>query len=151
MAPEGLITTAPPTAKAQPATLEQSVEEGGFTFSHSQCERSGKNVICSILITSNDQDRELRIWIHGHYGFPEHGTKIIDNLGNGYSATKGQLGDKYSQAPLHQNMHNSLVAGIPTKASFSFEGVVSEARSIALFEIGCDTFKAQLRNIPLSE
>lgn len=145
--------TTPPKAKAQPTKTQQSVEAQGFTFALLECKRSGENVTCSVLITSNDQDRELRI-----YGYFERDkTRIIDEFGNEYKPKQIQLGNVYIDSGT--SLENVLVAGIPVKAILSFEEVESQAGMIALLEFDCssenhaskDKFSAQLRNIPLSK
>lgn len=136
-------TTTPPKATAQPTTAQQSVDMEGFIFAQPRCERSGeKEVICQALITSNNEDKKLTIY---------RASRIIDNLGNGYESKYIRLGEEGYTFQID----NLLVAGIPMKASLTFREVASQAEMIALLEFICKSakkdFRAQLRNIPLSE
>lgn len=106
---------------------------------------SSKKIGCHVIITNLGKDR--RIYLNASNS-PQ--TRIIDNLGNEYTAGEVQIGK--SNSPFY--VPNTFVSGIPTKVSFVFEDVSVEANSLALLEIGCENggkFTAQIRNIPLSK
>ncbi|GAK55591.1 hypothetical protein U27_02425 [Candidatus Vecturithrix granuli] len=129
------------TPKLDPTQAQQSVETKGFKFDLQECKRSGSSVICYFLITSKDQDKTL--YVSG----PNYNTRIFDDIGNEYRAIEAQLGNNIDP----YNAYNSLVAGIPTKASVKFEGISPQASFIALLDLNCIDFAVQYRNVPFSK
>ena len=131
---------------APPADSTQSVSANGFTFSNPSCKRAGTTVTCSLLITSNGEDRNLEIDADDN-DYSE--TKILDNLGNEYIAAKVQIGEKTSE----YSLANRFPADIPTKVLFRFDGIVQEATTVSLVFGGSSggTFYVQLKNLPLME
>jgi len=105
---------------------------------------SGANIICNLLVTNNDQDRELRL-NNKDYGPP---SRIFDDFGNEYGADQVQIGSKRGNNP-----RTLLVSGIPTRTKLYFEKVSRQASRITLLEVGCYSsgkrIRAKLRNVPL--
>ncbi|MCI5209189.1 MAG: hypothetical protein D3910_10430 [Candidatus Electrothrix sp. ATG2] len=112
----------------------------GFTFELLECKKAG-SVTCYFMITSNEQDKKLDI--QGSY----RPSRIFDDLGNEYFATRAQLGNRSA----NQGVESLLIAGIPTKASVNFSKISSQAGTISLLELNCYKFKLQFRNVPFSE
>ena len=74
---------------------------------------------------------------------------MIDNLGNEYNVREVYIGQRKSS--FLSGIPNVYVAGIPTKVSLLCKGFSLQASQVALIEINCWDFKAQLRNVPLSK
>ncbi|MEO0266390.1 MAG: FlgO family outer membrane protein [candidate division WOR-3 bacterium] len=139
------VTTAPHVPKPQ-LKAQQKVEVKNFVFELQQCKISGGSVTCSMLITNKGADRELNLY--GLIEFYGKFSRMFDDGGNQYFAQNVQLGNLQGKSA-----KLLLVAGIPTKAILTFEGVSKEANSISLLEVGCahrEDFTVQFRNIPLS-
>jgi TolB-like protein len=119
-------------------TSQASIEVKGFTFTSQGCQRTGGNVTCRFVITSNGQDRELTLY--------RKASRMIDEFGNEYRAVRVTLG---SEATEGYSVDNVLVAGVPTKASLHFENVASEVTRAALIELSEYKYTAQLRNITI--
>jgi TolB-like protein len=140
-APEHTATTAKKIDKGYAAQ-----EVKGFTFNVKECKRSGESVTCNVSITSNNKDKEIVIQ---HYNADR--TILYDDIGNEYVSIKIIVGGQWAENELKRR----LVAGVPTTASFEFEGVNQAASIASLFEIKCHTenerFAVQFRNVPISK
>lgn len=144
----GTITTET-TSTTSPTKSQQTVSMKGFTFSNPECKRAGENVTCSVLVTSIGQDKQLMLCVRPDYQGCDR-TKIIDNLGNEYSAKFVQIGDKNDS----NDLRNAFPADIPTKAFWGFEGVSAEATIVAVIvggKLGDDFFYVKFPNVPLSK
>lgn len=123
-------------------------ENKGFIFALQNCKKSGQGVTCSLLTTSKDQDKRLRIYRWRN----DERTRIIDNLGNECISKQVQLGQESTTG---RYLRNLLVAGVPTKTIITFDCVTPEATTIALLEISCEVedndFRIQLRGVPFSK
>ncbi len=134
------------STSASKSKAVQSTEVQGFTFELKECKRSGESVTCTLLVTNNEEDRELRLYANDG----SRKSRIFDNLGNEYIARRCKIGNK-------ENPYNAeilLVSGIPTKAILSFTKISLETTGVALLEVRCrsgDDFKVQFRNIPFSK
>lgn len=142
--PLGVIPIVPSHTKPR-QNAKQTVEAQKFTFELTKCEISGESIICDFVITNNDQDREFTL--------NTRGSRIFDDSGNEYRASQAYLANKRGSSP-----QTLLLSNIPTNASLYFENVSTDARSIALLELGCaamnppwTSFKLQFRNIPISK
>ena len=135
-------TTAP--KKTDKGYAAQEVK--GFIFNMKECKKSGDSVTCSVSATSNNDDREIRMWAHNGQR-----TVIYDNVGKEYTAKKIVFAGEWSDLELSRR----LVAGIQTTISFEFKGIDQTANMVALFEITClaegELFAVQFRNIPISK
>jgi TolB-like protein len=124
---------------------KQKVYGDGFTFELQQCKMSGTRLICTILITNTEQDKELLL----NY----FDTRIVDNSGNVFRPSRIQLGDRWGDG----NVWTVLANGIPMKAIITFDLSI-EINTIALLEMPCGEpsvfrargFKVQFRNIPIT-
>lgn len=142
-------TTNKGTTTIPPAKSQQSVNKKGFTFSNPECKRATENVTCSVLITSNGENRYLTIYGDGFGGFYGR-SKLIDNLGNEHTTKWVKIGDQRD----NNDVRNTFPGDIPTKIEFGFEEVSTQATMAAII-IGChyenDKFSVQLPNLPLSQ
>lgn len=131
---------------------QQREEAQGFVFELQLCKASGKEVTCDLLITNKkENDRELKIF--NSPGMLYRRSRMIDDLGNEYTANKIQLGNSISSS--FSLASNILVSGVPTKAGLSFEDVSKVVSKIAILRIDFDyntgkQFFVEFRNIPLS-
>ena len=136
---------APRKPKKKPIVALQKIEADNFTFELKECKMSGTNVTCDLLITNNDQDRELKLNNKSY----RPSSRIFDDFGNEYGATQVQIGNKKGSHP-----RILLISGVPTRVKLYFEKVSPQASRITLLEVGCYSKKrviAKLRNIPLSK
>jgi len=150
-----VITTKPITPPKPAAKVQQSVEAKGFLFELQSCKLSGNSVTCNLLITNKKEDRNLVVIGKGSV-YDHEPTKIFDDSGNEYWANEVQLANKRNKI-----VQSLLISDIPTKVSFSFDGVSQNAKSITLLKISCydgyygrgggEKFLVQFRNIPLTK
>ena len=141
-------TTTPSTPPSE------SVSANGFTFSNPICKRAGTTVTCTLLITSNGEDRDLQVCADGSFAGPcgESGdTKAIDDLGNEYIASRVQIGERYA----NNGLKNTFPVDIATKLWFRFDGVLSEATALSVV-LRCESyngseFSVKLLNLPLMD
>lgn len=128
--------------------LPQRVKAKKFVFELQDCKLSAQTLTCSMLITNKGKDKRLSIHARGY----EQMTRLFDNLGNEYFASKVKLGSSRGDIA-----SSTLISGIPTRANLIFKGISKKAREIAVLEIFCnrgpyasDHFTVKFRNIPLS-
>ena len=135
-------TTTPPSEPTQSASAK------GFTFSNPSCKRAGTTVTCNLLITSNGEDRYLSFYADWN----NNQTKIIDDIGNEYTARKAQLGEENTT----QYISNTFLSDIATKVWFRFDEVASEATTVSFVFCGSSNglhtpFYVKFRNLPITE
>jgi TolB-like protein len=142
------------TASSQTTTekkILRKVDARNFTFELKNVQMTSTTVIIDLLITNNDQDRQLALGTFSKWSNP-YFTRIFDDAGNEYHVNYVQLANK---APSNY-VRSLLVSGVPTKAQLKFENVSATAQSISLLEIWCDlggdnVFNVQFRNIPIEK
>ncbi len=126
----------------------QEVNVQSFNFKLINWQKKGEGIYFEILITS-DQDSRLSLYPNHNL---DYRTRVFDNFGNEYFASKIQLGNIYSTK---YRFENKLVAGVPMKAVISFDDISPQTKIISLLEISCQannkSFSAQFRNIPITE
>lgn len=136
-----------PGAALQPVKGQQSIEAKGFTFALQGCSRKGESVECHLLLTSNEQDKELGIYADSSSG----SSYILDDFGNAYYAKRAILGNRSDQG----YVNNTLFGDVPMKAMLYFEGVPSQAKMIAMLIIECrydnKHFVVKFANISFSQ
>lgn len=128
----------------------EEIEAKGFIFRLEECKMSGTSVSCKILITNNENDRNLSIYTKSYSG----SSRIFDDSGNEYTATQVQIGNQFGSAATAM-----LVSGIPIKAQLNFEKVLQQASTLTLLEINCyhtdlsalNSFGVQFRDIPITK
>ena len=127
------------------------------------CKRYKDGVNYTLLITNNDQDRNLSVYYRGK-GCNDHPCRLFDNHGNTYWADTVQIANisvkfDYSKGKSSSyNKYRSLlfVSGIPVKVVYYIAGeLLSKANSLSLFEFwlgeGDKNFKVQFRDIPITQ
>ncbi|MBU4352892.1 MAG: hypothetical protein KJ939_07490 [Nanoarchaeota archaeon] len=133
-----------------------------LTIEMTGCTRYKDGVNCALLITNNDQDRNLSVYYRGK-GCNDHPCRLFDNHGNTYWADTVQIANisvmfDYSTDSAYNNKWRTLlfVSGIPVKVVYYIAGeLLSEASSLSLFEFwlaeGDTNFNIQFRDIPITE
>jgi hypothetical protein len=97
---------------------EQVIEYNGLKWELQNCQRGGQRVICNFLITNiGQEDNNVHL---------STSSRIFDLSGNEYSAKETQVGKN--------NYSTTLIRGIPTKASISFE-LPREITKFAVLEV----------------
>ena len=127
------------TPPASAIQAQQTIESNEFTFALRGCRVAGGKVTCDLIITNQSADRKLYF-----YG----SSRIFDEYGNEYPAVDAKLGNE--KESLGWSISNNLVAGIPTKAEISFSQVGGDSQLLTMFELVCNQFNVQFRNVPLA-
>ena len=127
------------------------------------CKRYKDGVNCTLLITNNDQDRNLSVYYRGKE-CNDHPCRSFDNHGNTYWADTVQMANisvTFDYSAGNSKYSNKwrtllLVCGIPVKVVYYIAGeLLSDANSLSLFEFwlaeGDTNFKIQFRDIPITK
>jgi hypothetical protein len=138
----------------------QVVKDQFLTFELQGCRMSGTKVICDLMISSDDGDRE--------FGLYPTNTAIYDDFGNRYESNHVELANSNSDTSFIGWAYGLLVAGVRTRASVAFENVSPSATRITVFTVSsvlnpsrtaaslnpsrtaASWPKVQFRNIPLA-
>jgi hypothetical protein len=127
-------------ASQKDLTAVQETNVGGFNFKLIDWQRKGEGIVFELLVTS-EEDSVLQLFgVHG-----DSKTRVFDDFGNEYFASKVQLGNSTSTGLVN----NNLVAGVPMKLFISFDKFATQANTIPVFEISIYRHKVQLRDISL--
>jgi len=145
---------APSLSTQDPVGISISETQDGFSFEVKSCQRSGSAVTCRLLITNQEEDRNLTVFASRYnFGYSTWGvSRAFDQMGNEYEASTIGLGNKTSSA-----VGTLMVRGVPTTAYIKFENVSPDAIKFALVEINSvfdvagnrKSFIVKVRNIPL--
>jgi len=121
----------------RPSSEPIVVEVENVRFELKSCKLSGGNLVCTVVITNQGEDRELHIYLPN--------TRIIDSDAEEYLVKAATIGASAGSA--------KLVSGVPVKAILTFGTVAPTTTKLALLEIGFHgSFPAaQLRNIPVNK
>lgn len=131
----------PPRPGGGPAAAEgagQSIEADGVRFDLQKCRLSGGEVACSLLVTSLRED----VKIH------PSGLRSFDESGDEHKATRFQIGLIESRA--EYLYHVSLIAGVPVRGSWGFQGIAAGTRKLLVIEFWLGDTKVQFRDVPLA-
>lgn len=119
---------AAPSSNAQTKPPQNSVnatsEYAGFTFVLKQCKMSGGELVCLLNVTSNDEDRSIRV---ADPVLLYDKSRMVDNSGNEYRLREAVFGNKRDRA--------DLVANVSTRLTIKFGDINSEATKIALIRL----------------
>jgi len=140
-----MATTASTYNPQQQKNLERIKNENNFIFELKRCERSGRMVTCSFLITNKNEDDDRDLFINGGI------SRLFDDSGKEYVPSKVQLGNDETRFGL--SLYKKMPFNVPVEASLIFEKVSTHTSKIALLEIDCSFrggFRVQFHNIPLS-
>jgi hypothetical protein len=124
----------------------QEVNVQSFNFKLISWQKKGDGIVFDLIITS-EQDSGLKLF--GKYY--DKITRVFDDFGNEYFASKVQLGYFASS----RDVDNTLVAEVPMKVIVSFDNILANTKNLTLLEIKCYAngkyFSVQFRNIPISK
>ena len=113
---------------------EQVIEENGLKWELLNCSRASQKVICNFLVTNVGQEDRRGVLLSD--------SRIFDLFGNEYLAKGSQIGKSQSSI----NSSTTLIRGITTKASVSFE-LPQEITSFAVLEVSSSDGKFQFRDV----
>lgn len=131
-------------------SIHQRVEIQGMTLEFIEARMLRGSVICELMITSNDLDREVSIYS----GDPNaNQSRLFDENGGEYIIGSAQLGNKTGYPAFLR-----LIAGVPVKATLRFINVPQEASKITLLNFlffagpySGNLVSVQFRNIPITK
>ncbi|VAW88835.1 hypothetical protein MNBD_GAMMA18-1239 [hydrothermal vent metagenome] len=128
-----LPVSAPVVVKKEPPPpvsnkIHAAKTGSGITFEFDSCVKTESEVACHFNLTSQGGDREIL------FGSSDNSVVVIsDDLGNQYRFYKVKVGNQEQFNPYRFSA--PLAADSPTRATFSFGGIPSQAQSIATLEI----------------
>lgn len=134
------------TVPAKQSDQKRSKDAEFFTFELVQCRLSGETVICDLVITNHDIERQLKFMT----------SYLFDDLGNSHQVYDNEIANSGRIAV--------LVSGVATRARVTFNNVPNQAKSSpllslefnvdradAMFGGGGHSFKVEFRNVPLKQ
>ena len=136
------------TKAADGKTADSQIVKG-ILFEAKGCKLSGGSLTCRLLVTSQDEDKEIYIFNNHDWSAM---TRVFDDMSNEYKSSMLEIANKKSRSSSAGHM---LVSGVATKLTFTFEGIKESMESLSLLEVAFSDendsrSKAQLRNIPVS-
>ena len=117
----------------------KAADQGQLHFELQGCRYTGKQILCSVVVTNRGTDRDLLL--------DRSGTRIIGNDGVEYDALDVFLGTTF----LSTYRQGTLVEGIPTRAGAVFNNIQRPPTEIALLELNWKQFMVQFRGIPVDK
>lgn len=139
---------AEPTGNPKKETRKRT-EVKGTEVELEDCKKSGDAIICELLVSSGNDDKDLYVFATYGYGSNLH-SRIIDDQGMEYLSTRVSIGSKSNT----EIVTHTFVSGVSTKVVLRFEKISARINTIALLEflIGPkgDYAKAQFRGVNLS-
>jgi hypothetical protein len=118
-------TTAKP-AKAEPEQVvlgDSIVRDSGILYELTSCKRETETLVCRLLLI-NKKKEDLAV------SFKIAGTRFIDKAGDEYKATKVKIGSVDGD-----EAENSLIPGVPLKASITFAAPPANVRTMVVIAI----------------
>jgi hypothetical protein len=125
-----------------------------------ECKRYREGVNCILMITNNEQDRNIDVYYYGNR-CKSHPCRFFDNNGNAYLASTIKMANKSYSFDYFQTFgskYGSLlfISGVPVKVVYYIaDELLSTANSLSLFEFwlaeSVTNFKIQFRDIPIIE
>jgi len=138
---------APRPSSQPPQSLQKTVD--GISFQLLDCKATSGGVTCNLILTNESQeDRRFELYLkNGSYS-----SVLIDDQSDEYRSTGGSLGLLSGED--HSSIENTLVPGIPLKASVRFSSIPDTVSGIRLLRIsaysGRNGIKADFRDLPLT-
>jgi len=125
----------------------QKIETNGFTFNLLSCTKSGGNIKCKLMVTSNDKEKSLMLFGN----FTNRVSRLFDSNGQVYNADKVELAGVSANKRF---VKSALPSDIPTSAVVSFIGISDNVDVINMVDIEAQSnnviFKAQFRNVAIA-
>ena len=145
-APVRTTSSPVPATPSQPQSLQKTVN--GISFQLLGCKAAGDGVSCDFFLTNiGQEDRDF--WLHLRDG--DSSSVLIDDQSDEYRSTGGSLGLLSSDGGYY--LENTLVPGIPLKASVKFSGIPETVSGIRLLRVVANAggwMKADFRDLPLT-
>jgi len=134
----------PPTSPVP--SLQKTI--GGISFQLMGCKAAGDGVSCDFVLTNvGQEDRSFAL----HLSNGDSSSVLIDDQSNEYRSGGGSLGLLSTEGGW--GLTNTLVPGIPLKASVRFGGIPDTVSGIRLLRVVADSggwLKADFRDLPLT-
>ena len=147
IAPEVRKVSNPAPAPNAPPSLQKTVD--GIVFQLLDCRATGDDVTCRLMLTNLSQE-DRHSYLHLKHG--DSSSVLIDDQSNEYRSSGGTLGLLGSEDAWQ--LDNTLVPGIPLKASVKFNSVPDSVAGIRLLRInaysGLNSINADFRDLPLT-
>jgi hypothetical protein len=133
--------SSPPDSNGSLSSTTTELE--GFLFSLQGCLWKEEATNCTVLITNQQEDRELRLFIG-------QGSRIIDLNGVEYPSDEIAFGSE-SRSRGYAGVTARLAKGVPLRVVLTFPKVPSQVNKLALLEIsGSDSITIQFRDVPVT-
>jgi hypothetical protein len=121
-------TTKPAKVEAKPAPEQvvlgdTVVRDSGILYELTSCQREAETLVCRLLLI-NKKKEDIPI------SFKIAGTRFIDKAGDEYKATKVKVGSVDGD-----DAENSLIPGVPLKASVTFAAPPANVRTMVVIAI----------------
>jgi hypothetical protein len=117
---------AKPEAKPDPEQVvlgDTVVRDSGILYELTSCKREAETLVCRLLLI-NKKKEDLPV------SFKIAGTRFIDKAGDEYKATKVKVGSVDGD-----EAENSLIPGVPLKASVTFAAPPVNVRTMVVIAI----------------
>lgn len=141
---------APPASRSTPAppsaapSMQKTV--ASILFQLVGCKAAGDGVSCDLILTNVGQE-DIHCYLNLRNG--DRSSVLIDDQSNEYRSSGGSLGLLSSDNDAY--LENTLVPGIPLKASVRFAGIPETVSGIRLLRISAGGgVKADFRDLPLT-
>ena len=108
----------------QVAHEPRSVQGYGLTVVVNNCQKSGSDVNCHYVVTSEGRDRSWAIYIGD--GWQGRITNVYDDLGNEYKVAAAMIGNQVNKLGKWSN----IVADVPTAGVITINNVNTKAITI---------------------
>jgi hypothetical protein len=115
-----------PEAKAEPEQVvlgDTVVRDSGILYELTSCKREAETLVCRLLLI-NKKKEDIPV------SFKIAGTRFIDRAGDEYKATKVKIGSVDGD-----DAENSLIPGVPLKASVTFTAPPANVRTMVVIAI----------------
>jgi hypothetical protein len=115
-----------PEAKPAPEQVvlgDTVVRDSGILYELTSCQREAETLVCRLLLI-NKKKEDIPV------SFKIAGTRFIDRAGDEYKATKVKIGSVDGD-----DAENSLIPGVPLKASVTFTAPPANVRTMVVIAI----------------
>ena len=144
-APARTASSPAPAPSTSSPSLTKTVD--GVSFQLLGCRAAGDGVSCDLVLTNvGQEDRSFTLFLKNG----DRSSVLIDDQSNEYRSKGGSLGILSTD---DWGLQNTLVPGIPLKASVKFGGVPDTVSGIRLLRVVAssgDWLKADFRDLPLT-
>jgi hypothetical protein len=117
---------AKPESKPDPEQVvlgDTVVRDSGILYELTSCRREAETLVCRLLLI-NKKKEDMPV------SFKIAGTRFIDKAGDEYKATKVKIGSVDGD-----EAENSLISGVPIKASVTFAAPPANVRTMVVIAI----------------